>query len=46
MAAYLMVCIFISVSLAYEFTQFTMALGAREWADSFLRTQGYIWYTQ
>jgi putative membrane protein len=43
---FVVVCIAMAISVAYEFIEWAVSLGTGEGGDSFLGTQGYIWDTQ
>jgi putative membrane protein len=43
---FIVVCIAMAISVAYEFIEWAVSLGTGEGGDSFLGTQGYIWDTQ
>ena len=43
---FIVVCIALAISAAYEFIEWGVSLGTGEGGDSFLGTQGYIWDTQ
>ncbi|TXD83758.1 DUF2238 domain-containing protein [Subsaximicrobium wynnwilliamsii] len=43
---FIVVCIAMAISVAYEFVEWAVSLGTGEGGDSFLGTQGYIWDTQ
>ena len=43
---FIVVCIALAISAAYEFIEWGVSLGIGEGGDSFLGTQGYIWDTQ
>ena len=43
---FIVVTICMSISLAYEFLEWFVALATGESADAFLGTQGYVWDTQ
>jgi len=44
--AFMVVCICLAISAAYELIEWGVALVSRQAADSFLGTQGYVWDTQ
>ncbi|GAA3572710.1 DUF2238 domain-containing protein [Snuella lapsa] len=43
---FIVVCIALAISAAYEFIEWGVSLSTGEGGDSFLGTQGYIWDTQ
>ncbi|WP_316632502.1 DUF2238 domain-containing protein [uncultured Flavobacterium sp.] len=43
---FIIVCICLAISAAYEFIEWFVSLATGEGGDSFLGTQGYIWDTQ
>ncbi len=43
---FIVVCIALAISAAYEFIEWGVSIGTGEGGDSFLGTQGYIWDTQ
>jgi putative membrane protein len=43
---FIIVCIAMAISVAYEFIEWLVSIGTGEGGDSFLGTQGYIWDTQ
>ena len=43
---FIVVSIALAISAAYEFIEWGVSLVTEEGGDSFLGTQGYIWYTQ
>ena len=43
---FIVVCIALAISAAYEFLEWGVSLSTGEGGDSFLGTQGYIWDTQ
>jgi len=43
---FLVVCVCLAISAAYELIEWAVALLSRQAADSFLGTQGYVWDTQ
>jgi len=44
--SFIIVCICLAISAAYEFIEWFVAIQSGEDAESFLGTQGYIWDTQ
>lgn len=43
---FIIVCICLAISAAYEWIEWGVSLATREGGDAFLGTQGYIWDTQ
>jgi putative membrane protein len=43
---FIVVCIALAISAAYEFIEWGVSLASGEGGDAFLGTQGYIWDTQ
>ena len=43
---FIIVCICLAISAAYEWIEWFVSLATGEGGDSFLGTQGYIWDTQ
>jgi len=46
MLAFVVVCITLAISAAYELVEWAAALALGQGADEFLGTQGYAWDTQ
>lgn len=46
MLAFLVICVALAISAAYEIVEWTAAIVLGQGADAFLGTQGYVWDTQ